>query len=187
MYQSEFNYVTVSGVLDGQAIIRNSIIDGLDYVTGIIDKSGLLAAPIVLGSASQATFTDCFSNVPGSATPIIDMGGSGQTLAIRGYNGGVRITNRTGTDACSIDMDSGHVVIDASCTGDPIILRGIFKLTVETGATVPNTDGRVMMEDSIVTGGTAPTALENAVAVWSLDLTNPPGDIIFEPLYPQGT
>ena len=151
VYQSEFNYITVSGILDGQSIIRDSIINGLEYVTGFIDNSGLLAPAIVLGAGSQATFNNCFSNVPGTATPTIDMGGAGQTLAIRGYRGGIRIMNRTGSDACSMDIDSGHVVVDASCTGDPITIRGSYKLTVEPGATHPDTDGRDAMANTTAT------------------------------------
>ena len=46
-------------------------------------------------------------------------------------------------------MDSGHVIIDASCTGSPIIIRGTYKLTVETGATYPDTIGRSMMESHV--------------------------------------
>ena len=73
------------------------------------------------------------------------MGGSGQSLAMRGYKGGMRISNRTGSDNVSIDMVSGHIVVDATCTGDPIIIRGSYKLTVEPGATYPNTEGRTAM------------------------------------------
>ena len=57
--------------------------------------------------------------------------------------------NRTGTDAISWDFDSGHAIIDASCTGDPIILRGTFKLIVEEGATYPNTEGRSIVEQNV--------------------------------------
>ena len=143
--RAEFEYLLISGTLDGQAIIKECLINGLDYVTGFIQRSGLLASPIILGANSQATLIDCFSNVAGIETPTLDMGGSGQSLAIRGYSGGIRITNRTGIDNCSIDMNSGHVIIDASCTGSPITIRGSYKLTVETGATQPDTAGRTAM------------------------------------------
>ena len=187
VYQTEFEYLSISGILDGQSILKECLIDSLEYVNGFVINSGLNEFPVLLNATGQASFNDCWSNVAGSNTPTIDMNGTGQSLAVRNYTGGLRITNRTGTDSCSIDMTSGHVVVDATCTGDPLILRGSFKLTVEEGATEPDTTGRVMMEDSIVTGGTAPTALENATAVWEFDLSAPPEGTVYPALYPQGT
>ena len=140
---------TVSGILDGGTLMERCMADGISYVNGIMSLTSLTIEPIVLGGSQQAIFLDCKSAVGGTDTPTIDMGGSGQALAIRGWEGGIRITNRTANDPCSIDMNSGHVIVDGSCTGSPITLRGVFKLTVEAGATVPNTDGRVMMQSDI--------------------------------------
>jgi len=140
---------TITGTLDGDSTIHDCRIDGINYMSGDIHGSELTAEIITLGSGSQAMFAECWSGVPGSNTPIIDCGGSGQKLALRGYVGGIRIKNRTGTDDMSIDLESGHIIIDATCTGDPIILRGIFKLTVEVGATAPITEGRNIVEQNI--------------------------------------
>ena len=142
----EIIYARVLGALDGSVILRECLIDGIGYVNGYVDKSGLTINPIILGGNSQATFIDCFSNVGGLDTPTIDMGNTGQALAVRGYKGGLRIVNRRSDDQCNIDMDSGHIIIDESCTGEPITCRGVFKLTVEVGATYPNIEGKVLTE-----------------------------------------
>ena len=139
---------TITGTLDGNSVVRDCRIDGLDYISGAVRGSELTINPIYLGTGSQAMFIDCWSGVPGTETPTIDMGGTGQKLGVRGYNGGLRITNRTGSDPVSIDMVSGHVILDATCTGDPITIRGTYKLTVEAGATQPVTDGRVIIEQN---------------------------------------
>lgn len=115
----------------------------------IIYNTALYAPIVKLGGGAQAMLLNCYSAVSGSDTPTIDMDGAGQSLAIRGYAGGIRILNRTSDDPISIDMVSGHVIVDASCTGDPIIIRGAYRLTVEAGATQPNTLGRIMMESDI--------------------------------------
>ena len=138
--------------------------NGLNYVNGILFNVALNIEPITLGGTKQAMFLDCYSSVSGVGTPIIDLGGTGQSLAMRQYVGGVRIKNRTGTDPVSIDMASGHVIIDATCTGDPITIRGSYKLTVEAGATTPIVDGRTAMQEDV------PTAVENATATWNYEL-----------------
>ena len=140
---------TISGILDGGTLLERSTTNGLNYVNGIVYNSALDIEPIILGGNQQAMFIDCTSAVSGTDTPTIDMNGNGQSLAMRNYSGGIRIMNRTGNDPISIDMNSGHVIIDATCTGDPITIRGSYKLTVEAGATAPVTEGRTMMESDI--------------------------------------
>mgnify|MGYP003646437625 CR=1 FL=1 len=154
----------VSGVLDGGTLMERCSTNGLNYVNGILFNVALNIEPITLGGTKQAMFLDCYSSVSGVGTPIIDLGGTGQSLAMRQYVGGVRIKNRTGTDPVSIDMASGHVIIDATCTGDPITIRGSYKLTVEAGATTPIVDGRTAMQEDV------PTAVENATATWNYEL-----------------
>ena len=142
--------VQLNGILDGNTVIERSAIHGLQYVSGIIHKCTFGVEPIVLGNSEQAMFIDCSSSVSGDLTPIIDMGGSGQSLAVRGYAGGIKLINRTGEDPVSIDMNSGHVIIDSTCTAGKITLRGIFKLTDNSGAgCTVDTVGRVLMESEI--------------------------------------
>ena len=64
------------------------------------------------------------------------MNGTGQSLLMRNFSGGTRILNRTGSDPVSLDFLSGHCIIDSTCTGDAITVRGTCKLTVEAGATI---------------------------------------------------
>ena len=145
----QFEQVTISGTLDGNSFFEQCVIGELNYVNGIVARSGFNEDIIKLGGTEEAIFLNCFSMVSGTNTPTIDINGEGQSLAVREYSGGIKIINRTGSDPISIDMMSGHIIIDASCTGSPMTLRGVFKLTVHEGATYPDTIGRVMMESDI--------------------------------------
>lgn len=141
----EISNTTLTGVLDGGCVFKECNILELQFVSGIIYNCGLNEPTITLGGKAEAMFLDCYSLVSGTNTPTIDMNGTGQSLGIRHYVGGLRIKNRTGNDSCSIDINSGHLIIDSSCTGDPITVRGTLKLTVEAGATQPLIEGKALM------------------------------------------
>jgi hypothetical protein len=69
------------------------------------------------------------------------MGGSGQALALRNYNGGIKLTNKTGPEAVSIDLNSGQIILENTVTNGEIVCRGIGKLTDNSnGATVYSDD-----------------------------------------------
>jgi len=134
----EIRDCTVSGVLDGGTTIEHCHVGTLNYVNGEIHDSILLGI-ITLGGSAVAHILNCFSGVPGQATPTIDCGGAGQPLALRGYNGGIRLINKTGADAVSIDMATGQIILESTVTGGTIVCRGTAKLTDNSnGATVDN-------------------------------------------------
>lgn len=132
---------TVSGVFGGGSTMEDCGVSTLSVFDGVLLRCAL-ETTITLGNSAAARFINCYSGVPGAATPIIDMGGSGQSLLMRGYQGGIEIRNRTGTDACSIDINSGQVVIASTVTAGTIIVRGVGRLADSSGAgaTVNATD-----------------------------------------------
>lgn len=125
----EFDNLTiVSGTLDGEAVAKNCTIVDLDYVNGIIE-SCILEGTITLGFGTIAHILDSWSGVVGNNTPTIDLGGSGQSLTLRNYNGGIKLINKTGPESVSIDMASGQVKIAASVTDGTIICRGVGEIS----------------------------------------------------------
>lgn len=126
-----FLNLTIQGTLDNGNVIRECSILDLVNVNGFMFQCAL-AGTVTLGGNAQATLMACYSGVAGgdvSQTPIIDMGGNGNALALRNYSGGIKIINKTGTDAMSIDMQSGQVVIDSTVTTGEITIRGVAKVT----------------------------------------------------------
>lgn len=126
----------VTGTLDGDSRLDGCFINNLIYIKGFIQSCVLSAGTIVLGGSETAHFLGCYSGVPGSSTPIIDMGGSGQALAMRGYNGGIELRNKTGTEAVSIDLSSGQVVLHNTITNGQIVVRGVGKLIDSNGDSI---------------------------------------------------
>lgn len=127
---SEFYSAHIDGTLDGNAKLQDCVIDDLMFVTGFIEQCVLAGGVIILGGNADAHFLDCWSGVPGTQTPTIDMGGSGQALALRNYNGGIKLINKTGDDPVSIDLNSGQVIIDDTVNGTgTVVLRGVGKWT----------------------------------------------------------
>lgn len=120
----EFSNATVEGTLDGDNTISYSYIGNLSYVNGSI-MSCALGGTIVLGGDVQASVINCYSNVAGTGTPVIDMGGSGQSLSVRNYNGGLELTNKNGADNVSIDLNSGNVILADTVTDGVIVIRGV--------------------------------------------------------------
>ncbi len=156
----EFYDAEVTGILDGGNVLKHCLIGDLNYVNGYIEQCILKTGTITLGGSAEAHFLDCWSGVVGSSIPIIDMGGSGQALGMRNYNGGIEIKNKTGNEKISIDLNSGQIILDSTVTNGEVIVRGIGKL-------IDNSTGLAnVVSDDFVN----PSAI--ADAVWDENLSN---------------
>jgi uncharacterized protein YjbI with pentapeptide repeats len=132
---SECTYLDaeVTGYLDGNNTLRDCLITDLNYIKGYIESCVLAPGTITLAGTEVAHFLDCYSGQPGTGTPIIDCGGSGQELAIRNYNGGIKLTNKSGTENVSVDLNSGQIILDNTVTAGTVVARGVGKLIDTTG------------------------------------------------------
>jgi hypothetical protein len=137
-----YSDATVTGILDGRSTLARCEIGVLSILNGIVRSCSLSSALITLGGGNPTAFIDCFSGVPGLGTPTIDMGGSGQALSIRNYNGGIAIANKTGADFISVDMASGQIILEDTVTTGTIVMRGIAawanRESYAGGATIVN-------------------------------------------------
>ena len=124
---------TVLGTLDGNSALENCNLSTLAYVSGEILGCLLESGTITLGGGANAYIIDSKSGVAGTSTPEIDCGGSGQSLVIRNYSGGIKLSNKTGSDAVSIDVNSGQVILAPTVTNGTIVVRGDCKLVDESG------------------------------------------------------
>lgn len=133
VYNCEFYDATITGVLDGNSVIERCNITGLDFVEGFIFRCALGPAAIKLGNVVNANIFTCFSTIPGTDTPIIDMNGTG-ILALRDYNGGIKLINYTGSDSHSIDLSSGNIILDDTITSGTFVIRGVGTLVDTNGS-----------------------------------------------------
>jgi hypothetical protein len=131
----------VTGTLDGGSTIRDCTIDGLTYVNGYVLNCGL-SGTITLAGNEEAVFNNCYTYDQDNA-PTIDMGISGQDLAMPNYSGLLTITNlNDASNEVGVGLNAGAVVLDSSVVAGTVIISGIGTLTDNsTGTTVVNTDG----------------------------------------------
>ena len=120
---AEFHNCTIQGTLDGSNLLTDCNLLSINYVDGYVERC-ILNNTITLSGGGTAFFLDCYSGIPGSITPTIDMGGSGSALALRNYDGGIKLTNKTGSESASLDFNSGQVIIEDSVDAGKIVLRG---------------------------------------------------------------
>ena len=131
-----FENLTVEGTLDGNNIFKNCTVSDINYVNGLMQECSIVGTIVVDGTA-QANIINCWSGTAGVADDqliTIDMGGTGNSLALRNFAGGLKLTNYTGGGAISLDFASGRVIIDATCTGGTIGIRGIAEVTDNSAA-----------------------------------------------------
>ncbi|MCK4261105.1 MAG: hypothetical protein KAX49_19170 [Halanaerobiales bacterium] len=144
--ECEFRELSITGILDNNNIVRNCSVSSLTHVNGFIYESAI-SGTITLAGGIQASLLNCFSGVAGgdvSQTAIVDMGGSGQSMVMRNYSGGIKVINRTGVDAISIDLVSGQAVIDSTVVAGEITVRGVGVLTNNgVGTSTVNTEALI--------------------------------------------
>jgi hypothetical protein len=130
----EIRNCTVTGVLDGGTIIRDSYVFDLAYVNGFLFNCEL-AGTITLGGGFPAHIMSCFAAINQTE---IDMGGSGNGLNMQQCSGDFLLTNKTGTDTCGIHITSGRVVLGSTVTNTTgIHLAGVGGLANNSGQPVP--------------------------------------------------
>ena len=125
--------VHILGTLDGNSRLEGCLITDLTYLKGFVEQCVLSSGTIVLGGGETLQFLDCWSGEPGVGTSVIDMGGSGQALSLRNYNGGIKLINKTGTDKVSIDLASGQIILDNTVSEGIVVARGDGKLVDTSG------------------------------------------------------
>ncbi len=132
----EIHSCTISGVLDGGTHLWDCTVGALNYVNGQMHHC-MINGPIMLGGNAVAHIHGCYSGVPELGVPEVNMGGSGQALALRDYHGGVEITNKTGTDSVSIDLSSGQIILADTVTAGTFRISGVGILhDNSTGCTI---------------------------------------------------
>jgi len=115
----DFDNVTVVGQLDGVNVVRDCSVGVVTDVNGIFEKCAFQSNVTLNGD----TFVfECYSQVAGSGYPIFDCGDNDLTL--RNYNGSVGVMNTGVNHISSLAVYGGRVVIDATCAGGEIHVRG---------------------------------------------------------------
>jgi len=111
----------VTGTLDGGSEFRMCVVEDIYYINGYMYNC-LIMGTVQLAGGTPFFALDCKSGID---IPTIDMGGSGQGMAIKGFDGTFNIINKTGSDYASIDLAAGAILLDpTTVTGGDIEVHG---------------------------------------------------------------
>jgi len=121
-----FHNLSVGGVLDGGNVLEDcTISDDLQYIEGTLLRC-MLKAKIYLAGTSDTNLVNCYDGLPGLGLPEVDCGGAGRNLGVWGYRGGLKLSNKTGPESVSINLDVGRVVLDTNTITDgEILIKGV--------------------------------------------------------------
>jgi hypothetical protein len=144
----EFDNARITGTLDGGNTLRGCIADGINYVNGSLQNCGLHGT-IHLDGGSEAKFINCYSDESSVVHPVIDMGGSGQSLLVRNYSGGLDLENKTGLDSVSIDFATGEIIIANTVIAGDIFIRGLCRIENNAPANVNVDTSGVLFTDQL--------------------------------------
>jgi hypothetical protein len=139
---------TMLGTVSARACTLNSAsgLDGLFIDTGLIGTNTLAAG-------ANVTITQGFSRVAGLARPTIDMNAlsTGASLSLRGYSGGLTVTNCDhADDVATLEISQGKVELAASCTAGTISVRGLATLLDNSAGTTVDVPALLSPEDVII-------------------------------------
>ena len=88
-----------------------------------------------LRTNTDTRFIKCFSNLAGNFTPVINYGAGSVDVIVRGYYGGLIISNMNSNDKLSVETD-GHLMMSTTCSNAPVTLRGVTSKFDSSGTTI---------------------------------------------------
>lgn len=114
----------VSGVLDGGTHVANCSVGDITYVNGHIHDSSLHGT-IILDGNEDAAFINCTS-LDQDSLPIVDMGVSGQDLAMPNYSGVITIRNWNDPDGeIGIGLNAGMIMFEDTMLAGSAVISGV--------------------------------------------------------------
>lgn len=133
----EFRDMTIQGASTGFILLENCIIDNataeglVASSANVIIRNCLFRGTTTVPSnyTGQIRAIDCYSDVAGADTPVIDMQGADANFIFRNYSGGIKFDNINTSKSHSVDLNSGQVILDASCVQGNITIRGVGRVT----------------------------------------------------------
>lgn len=146
------NLTLVDSTLDGGVDVRGCVVRDVEYVNGHMHNCGL-AGTITLGGNRKSVIADSYT-VDQDNPPTIDMGTSGNDLAMPNYSGIVSFTNMTdASNELGLGLDAGMAILASTITAGTVIVSGIGLLQNNSGASaVVNTDG--LMNKALISEAT---------------------------------
>ena len=133
-YNTILRNCTIAGSLNNSDMhVYTTHVENLDGFSGSIIDS-LLMGTITLSGTENSFIINCIDGFAGFGLPIINFGGSGRGVNIRGYQGGLRLENKSGPEDVSIGLNAGRLEIASDVTAGQIIVRGVGQISENSGS-----------------------------------------------------
>jgi hypothetical protein len=156
----EIYEATVTGTLDNGIVVRDSILDNVDYINGIAHNC-MLKNTIRLGGTAPAYFLNCYSAATSDddlLMPVIDFNGAddGQntSMAMHKWSGYLKLIEKTGGSNAILDVASAEIIIDSSCTNGSISCRGTGAVVDSLHVKMPSGtyNGSLVLDNDMIYG-----------------------------------
>ena len=144
----------MTGDLNGNVTARRATsFQNLDDFDGSLHGTGLGGTvTLELGSTAHE-FIDCYSEEGGQAAPIVDCQSMvDPEIYFRRYSGSVEIHNFT-SGVMTLGFTEGRAILDSSCTGGTIVIRGDHVLEDNSnGSTIVREGNSANIEGIVIPG-----------------------------------
>jgi len=144
----EFYECTLTGTLDGECKVKNSVVNNVTYISGYVELC-VISGVVELGGGATAYFLDCWAGSLLGQPPAIDMGGSGQTLVMQNFNGYIKIRNKSGNDQANFSLNAGWIVLENTVTDGTVTVIGVGTVEDYSIGTVVVDTSRLLSVDNI--------------------------------------
>jgi hypothetical protein len=134
---TSFIELSIEGVFADDSFIETAHCEVGDVENITINMHDcILSGTIILNDTEPSNLFNCTDGIPGSGTPILDVDIC-ENLGVWNYSGGLKLINMTLPTEVSLNLSSGRVVLDSTCTAGNVIIRGIGSLVNNsTGVTL---------------------------------------------------
>lgn len=121
----EFEEATIGGTFDGDAVLRRCITLNCSMVKGLVENCRVRGTFSLNGtSVDQFSLINCVDDLAGLGTPTIDCGGDGPAIIVRGFRGGLAMSNKSGASDISIDGTFRLVLLTGFGGSGDLLVRG---------------------------------------------------------------
>jgi len=127
----QFSRMTIQGSLDSNSILNECAVGNLSFFNGVI-LSSLLQGTITLGGGINASFNKCFDHSTG-VSPGINMGGTGQSLTMTGFEGAIDISNSQDPLSTNFISGVGKVEFTPTITEGTFVVFGDMRIVSNAG------------------------------------------------------
>ena len=126
---TQFFNCQLTGTAKGRIVVREAVVSDLFNFEGILHQTAIVGTVRLSATPNAISYIlDCYSGIPGTATPELDFDNTTHAMAIRAYNGGIKFVNKTTAPNVTVDFNSGQLILDGTVTAGETVVRGIYHI-----------------------------------------------------------